>query len=269
MESPNSFCSIATKNCKDELIILLKSLEIHHPNTNIYIMTDTETKHCIKQINFKPGFNIIIKNNLDKYSSYTRTEMVELKIWNEFQMKKADVIYFALENEKDTLFLDSDILILGKIKCIDKTKNLGVSPHYIKKSETDKYGYYNGGVLWTNKKSIRDKWYKYAEKSRYFDQAAIEDLVKDPKYKHFEFGEEYNVGWWRLSKSNETPNTILTYFTYDVISQKIYYKDKKIKFVHTHFNNGLQMYKLFNDIIKYLLRNSYRYQELSLISSQN
>jgi hypothetical protein len=235
MNSPNSFCTIVTKQCKNDIKILLKSLSIYHTKSPIYIMTDSETKKFIKELNLDSKLIIKIKNNLDKYSSYNRQEMNNLNIWTEFQMKKAEVIFYALEYESDTLFLDSDILILGKIDCIDKTKNLGVSPHYIKKEETDKYGYYNGGVLWTNKKNVSDKWIHYANNSRYYDQAAIEDLINDKEYTHFIFGEEYNIGYWRLYKSMEEPNKILTYFNYDPINKKIYYKNKEIKFVHTHF----------------------------------
>ena len=50
--------------------------------------------------------------------------MVEQNIWSDFQMAKADIIEKALELEKDTLFLDSDIIILDEIKIINETKQL-------------------------------------------------------------------------------------------------------------------------------------------------
>ena len=38
--------------------------------------------------------------------------MERRRIWGDFQMAKADIILFALENENDTLFIDSDTIIL-------------------------------------------------------------------------------------------------------------------------------------------------------------
>ena len=75
-----------------------------------------------------------------------RQQMVHARIWDEFQMQKAIVIKLALEMSEDTLFLDSDIVFFKPINCIDKTKDIGVSPHYIKKSNTDEVGFYNGGL---------------------------------------------------------------------------------------------------------------------------
>ena len=48
-----SFCTICTYPCHRDLIGLLLSLSIHHPNEIIYCMTDTKTKDIIDtMINF-------------------------------------------------------------------------------------------------------------------------------------------------------------------------------------------------------------------------
>ncbi len=263
MDSPSSFCTIATKKCKNELVGFLLSLSIHHPNTNVYVMCDTETKQEILDLTPYPRLNINFIVTLDKYSNYNRSEMVSMKIWDEFQMQKAEVIYQALENENDTIFLDSDILITGHI-FVDKTKNLGVSPHYIRKRYTDLYGYFNGGVLWTSSKSVKDKWIEYTKKSRYHDQASIEDLVKDAEFNSFMFGEEYNMSWWRLNQSDEPALKIASYFGFNPHTQQIFYKNKELKFIHTHFNDNPD-YKSFNMLMKKLLQNSCKYKELAIV----
>ena len=74
--------------------------------------------------------------------------MEKNNIWSDFQMSKAKIIKYALEKENDTLFLDCDIIITNIINDIDNTKELGVSPQFIKKVVLDEYGFYNGGVLW-------------------------------------------------------------------------------------------------------------------------
>jgi len=74
--------------------------------------------------------------------------------------------------------------------------------------------------------------YFFTKKSRYFDQASIEDLAK--KYEYFEFGENYNLQCWRFLLSQESPQQIANNIT-DKPNDKLYYKNKPLKFVHTHF----------------------------------
>ena len=47
------------------------------------------------------------------------------------------------------LYLDTDIIVLDKINNIDKTKKQAYH-HIILKVDTDQYGFYNGGCVWTS-----------------------------------------------------------------------------------------------------------------------
>ena len=87
-------------------------------------------------------------------------------------------IKYALENVADTLFLDSDIIITDTINDIDNTKEIGVSPQFIRQEHIDKTGFYNGGMLWTKNMSVPNDWIEFTKLSRYFDQASIEDLAR-------------------------------------------------------------------------------------------
>ena len=155
---PSSFSTLCTKQCKQELIGFLLSLSLHHPQANTYIICDTETKKYILSSTPQPKLNIFWKVTLDKYSDMDRNTMEKIGLWSDFQMAKADVIEFALGNENDTLFLDSDTIILDKLMILDNTKYLGVSPQFIGKQHVDRTGYYNGGMLWTNQKTLPNKW---------------------------------------------------------------------------------------------------------------
>ena len=86
--------------------------------------------------------------------------MEQMNIIKEFWNNKADIMSYALQYEKDTIFLDSDVFIVNPINCIDHTKDLGLSPHYVRKSNTDEVGYYNGGCVWTKKKDVPLCWKK-------------------------------------------------------------------------------------------------------------
>ena len=137
---PKSFSTICTQSCKQELIGFLLSLSIHHRNAKVYVICDTATKHYIEQSTPEIMLDICWKVDLDKYSNMNRTQMERNGMWSEFQMAKADVITFALETSEDTLFLDSDTIILDTLELPSNTKQLGVSPQFIKKKDVDNFG---------------------------------------------------------------------------------------------------------------------------------
>lgn len=258
---PKSFCSLATYGCHSELFGLLLSISVHHKGAIVYCAVDTKTKEYIE--NSSPEIDLAINwiVSLDEYSGLDRDTMEKKGVWSDFQMQKAIVIDEALKREKDTLFLDADILLLDAIDDIDDTKQLGVSPHYINKNSTDTFGYYNGGVLWTNQKSVKDDWIEFTKTSRYFDQASIEDLAK--KYDTFEFGENYNFSWWRVTQSDQAPQEIINELS--IVENKINYKGAPLKFVHTHFYETREDVKLFNDVIVQCLNQIKDYKSLLII----
>lgn len=256
---PDSFSTICTQSCKQELIGFLLSLSIHHKNARVYVICDTATKQYIDNSTPKIMLDICWKVDLDKYSNMNRQEMERAGVWSDFQMAKADVITFALENSKDTLFLDSDTIILDTLELPSNTKQLGVSPQFIKKKDTDRTGYYNGGMLWTNQKSLPENWKKFTKTSRYYDQASIEDLTEI--YDYFEFGDNYNLQTWRFMYGIEPSNVIAS--NIQVQCNTIKYKSNNLKFIHTHFNHRL--FQQINQFFIQKLREARRWKELLII----
>ena len=94
---PSSFCTICTHTCYKELIGLLLSLSLHHPNATMYCMVDSKTKEEIDRMTPKPLLDIHWIVSLDKYTGLNRAQMMAKKIWVEFQMQKANVISLALQ----------------------------------------------------------------------------------------------------------------------------------------------------------------------------
>lgn len=256
--SPDSFCFISTYNCSHELIGMLLSLSIHHKNSKVYGLIDTETKNRLDIIKSHLRLQLFLNVTLDKYSNKNRSIMVNEGIWDEFQMQKANVIKYALENEKDTMFLDSDIVFFNPINVIDKSKELGVSPHYIKKSNTDEVGYYNGGCLWTKNKNVPNDWIEFTKTSRYHDQASIEDLTK--KYSFQEFGKEVNFMPWRIIVG-DNPKEVIN--SININNNQLNIGDKPLVFLHTHFHD--QRFLEINNIFINALRKLKRYKELLII----
>jgi hypothetical protein len=258
MVKPSSFSSICTSNCAFELVGLLLSLSIYHPEEKIFILCDTKTKKIIDDMTPQPRLQITWFIELDKYDGMNRQLMEQRGVWSDFQMSKANVINYALKYVSDTMFLDSDIVITDCIDNIDMSKDIGVSPQFITQQFIDKTGFYNGGVLWTKQKSVSNDWIEYTKNSRYFDQASIEELVKH--YTYFEFGENYNLQCWRLLLSDEDPQQIASYMT---STDKIYYKNKPLKFVHTHFLD--KRHQQFNQLVIQHLRNARMYKILAIV----
>ena len=258
MTQPDSFCFISTFNCSHELIGMLLSLSIHHNNSKVYGLVDTDTYNLIKNFIPKIQLQLFLKTTLNKYSNKNRSIMVQENIWDEFQMQKANVIKYTLENEKDTMFLDSDILFFNPISIIDKTKELGLSPHYVKKSNTDEVGYYNGGCLWIKNKNVPDDWIEFTKTSRYHDQASIEDLAK--KYSFQEFDKEINFMPWRILLANN-PQEVVD--SININNNVINIANKPLVFLHTHFHD--QRFFQINNIFINALRKLKRYKELLII----
>ena len=260
MVKPSSFSCICTSNCAFELIGLLLSLSVYHPNEKMYILCDTKTKEIVDIMTPQPKLQIKWFIELDEYDGMNRQMMEKKGIWDKFQMSKATVITKALEFELDTLFLDGDIIITDLIDDIDASKEIGVSPQFITQEHINKTGYYNGGMLWTKNKDVPNDWIEFTKTSRYFDQASIEDLTK--KHSYFEFGENYNLQCWRLLLSDESPQQIANHIT-SLPNDKLYYKKKPLKFVHTHFLD--QRFQQFNNLIIQHLSNAKMYKLLAII----
>lgn len=258
MSVPSSFSTLCTKQCKQELIGFLLSLSLHHPSAKTYIICDTETKTYIEESTPQPRLTLFWFTELDKYSDYSRQEMEKKGIWSDFQMAKATIIEKALEREQDTLLIDSDTIILDTLY-VDKTKELGVSPQFIKEEHVRRTGYYNGGLLWTNQTTLPKKWIEYTKTSRYYDQASIEDLTKD--YTYFEFSENYNLQTWRFLYGIDSTSTIISKI--NIVDDKIFYDKQPLKFIHTHFN--LPLFKQINDFFILNIKNAKLWRELAII----
>ena len=255
---PTSFCTICTHTCYQELMGLLLSLSLHHPGETIYCMVDTKTKEEIERMTPQPKLNIVWKVNLDKYTGLNRVMMTQKNIFGTFLINKINIIKEALKEQKDTLFLDSDIFILDEINDIEGGQELGMSPHYIKDIDVKNYGFYNAGVFWTNNAEILDTWINTIDNTHSCPEQI--NMEKLRKFKYFEFGENYNFSWWRVKQSVVPPQEIINNIS--TKQNAIFYKNKPLKFVHTHFNSDNPLYYHFNKLIINLLEKCKRYREL-------
>ena len=260
MVKPNSFCTITTSNCSFELVGLLLSLSVFHPNEKIYILTDTKTKDYIDTITPQPRLQMIWFIELDKYDGMNRQIMTEKCIFGQFLKNKMQVIKYALTQSSDTMLLDTDIIITDTINSIDDTKEVGLSPQFINQEHIDNTGFYNAGLLWCNTVSVCDTWEACIDNSNHCPEQI--NMVALRKHSYFEFGENYNLQSWRLILSEETPQQIADHIT-SKPNDKLYYKNNPLKFVHTHFLD--ERFQQFNQLIIRHLNVAKMYKQLAII----
>tara|TARA_B110000008_G_scaffold279748_1_gene328373 strand:+ start:3447 stop:5072 length:1626 start_codon:yes stop_codon:yes gene_type:complete len=258
---PSSFCTICTSQCKQELVGFLLSLSIHHKNATVYIMCDSKTKSEIDKLSPKILLDIKWTISLDKYSNMNRAQMETINVWGTFLKSKADIMIKALTFEKDVLFIDSDTIILDKLE-VDNSKDVGLSPQFIKQVNVDETGYYNAGLLWTNKKSVCEYWKEITIDNHECPEQIHMNKFCD-KFQYFEFGENYNLQTWRFIVGKEDGQQIASYLNVDKSLGKLMYKDKPLKFIHTHFNS--QRFQPINKFFIQKLSEANYYRELACI----
>ena len=256
---PSSFCAICTSPCAFELKGLLLSLSIYHTDETIYIMSDTKTKRSIEEMTPQPRLNIKWFIELDEYDGMNRMIMEKQKIFGKFFKNKMKIIKYCLNDFSDTLLLDSDIIILNELNDIDNSKEIGLSPQFIKEQNIDETGYYNAGCLWTRSKNVPDDWINIIDNEHSCPEQI--NMIKLKKYSYFEFGDNYNLQCWRLYLSPEGPQKIASYLSSD--KGVVMYKDKPLKFIHTHFLDP--RFNDFNNLLLNHINNTKLYKVLLII----
>ena len=247
--NPSCFSTLCTFKSHQELELLLTTLSFHHPKATIYCLTDSLTDQYFKNSHLNENLNIQWIIKLDKFSGKNREQMEALGIWTEFMSQKFEVIENALESFADTLFLDSDQIVLSPIEIPAPDCALGLSPQRIPLKNVEETGYYNGGFLWVNNKTIPALWRKNTVSSRYFEQASLENLAIDFKDSFFEFGDNYNLMPWPHLLTNQSFEDIDSHFK--VIDETIFYNFKRLITVHTHLDD-IRFENFNNVFLKYL-----------------
>jgi hypothetical protein len=240
-------CTIGTKVAWDDLKVFFFSLNLFNSSPpTIYLLCDTETKSRIekdKENIYKGTLNV--KDSLESYASMNRQIMERTRgkryktLWEDFMMEKATVLEWAFKDgAKSAFFFDSDITFFSTLPEVPASAKLALSPHFIKPVDELRYGHYNAGFVWTSDPAMPEKWRSAAERSRYYDQAALEELrFNEPTT--YEFPVQVNYGWWRMFQGTESPDVLKSKWTIfrneQVPSVGLRVEGKPLNSVHTHW----------------------------------
>ena len=222
---PSSFCTICNSNCAFELVGLLLSLSIYHPNENIYIISDTETKKIIENITPQPKLIIHWIVELDKYKELNKFEMEKQNIHGTFLKDKMKIMREALKYNKDVLLLDTDIIITDVIDDIDENKEVGLSRQYISEEFIQKTGKYNAGMLWTNSIDVVNNWENIIDNDNHCQEQI--NMIELTKHDYFEFPENYNFHCENIMNIDEPEEEIASYIS-SKQNNTLYYKNNKM-----------------------------------------
>ncbi len=247
-QEPSSFCTLGSYPVHKEMIGLLVSISIHHPGAKVFCISDSKTKKYINSFLSNINIKLYWKTLLDKYHNQKYMRIKQSNFQKEFLSYKTNAINFALANEKDTMFLDTDILVLNRIKGVNKKKKLGLSPHFTNNVTTKTFGYFNTGCVWTKEKQFTKIWKKEIKNSKYVDQECMDKIAKIYKSNVFHFPANYNFTWVRILHPK---NDIDIKHKITSAKDNILFDGRDIKFVHTHFpqTKNMHFYKKFNLLI--------------------
>lgn len=209
-----SFCFVTTSNIKEEAGILLKSLREFHQEP-VYVICDKETRIYLAKE--KINENVFFRTSAEQ----EHLDAIQKKVFDEHScvankihnapaiLKKMEVMDFALENEENTFFLDSDIIVLDNLQEYF-TSSIVLSPHFYSGRNMTKgfeFGFYNAGYLFCAEKGFPKFWrHIYLTNSTFFEQEGM-NRISD-YYNIQTFGEEHNVGFWRSGVLPENPKSV-------------------------------------------------------------
>lgn len=239
-----TLCSAPAIN---DLKVLLFTLQLwNDPAPSVHIVCDSPVAIAIPAIGYRG--NIHTHVILDKYIG-SRIEMekrpgLSYKTeWEDFMMEKCTAIDHAFGDpaaqNNGVLFCDADITFFAQLpNYSENVADLVVTPHYIKPADEKKFGIYNAGYVWTRNASMPQLWREAAKKSRYYDQAALEQVVAKNE-KVTETGVETNYGWWRMYQSSRPYAVMQNEWSYNRLSSQsgITIGTKPLLSVHTHWND--------------------------------
>lgn len=250
---PESLCTLSTKNSIKDLLLLLASLNHISNHKPIYVVCDSFTHDYIEKTSNNYYYKIKLFNILDKYEKIclgTQSEQIQKKEWTEFMLEKTKAIDYALEENSNTLFIDSDIMFINDLPDINKDYELGLCEHNILESIKEKYGKYNGGSLWVNTRKFSSWWIKntWSDTSKYMEQQCLDLAPKE--FKTFIFPQTHNFGWWRL-QTNEVEEIKNRRRKFKKSKNTTLYDKKPLISIHTHFfDTSSRQVCLFNKFVK-------------------
>jgi hypothetical protein len=237
---PSVIATLATGSAISDLKLFLFTLALWNKDPpTVYLLCDSEI--ALKGLEYRG--TIHIKNGLDSYSGLTRAEMERTpgktrNQWTDFMLEKTTLLEWALSEQPDALFCDCDICFTGPLFEIPEGTTLAVSRHQIRPQDEARFGTYNGGMIWVSDQAQINLWISATATSRFFEQAAIEDVAATAR-SLYQIPRTENYGWWRLWQGVKPANQLMSEWTMkDSNNCGIMINGQPLGSIHTHFGEA-------------------------------
>lgn len=243
---PSAICTLANEFAIQDLQLLFSTVELWNTRLpDIYLFCDSKVSSWLAEKKRYKG-NLITQEALNRYTGLSRKDMEQRKgnhfltLFGDFTAEKPNLFKWVLshENAKDgALFCDADICFLAPLPEIPIGTELALSPHMIRKRDTEKYGIYNAGFLYIRTEHIAELWYNLCKTSHFFEQGCLEDL-KGLVKNTYEFPIQVNYGWWRMFQSEDGAEVRKKEFGVHRegnLHSGITVQGKPLNSIHTHF----------------------------------
>ncbi|KPI88409.1 hypothetical protein ABL78_2474 [Leptomonas seymouri] len=285
----DAVCTMATRECAEELVLFHRSLRVYHPTLPLYLGCTTEMRDEVSPA-LAPMLQTLHDDAhvrwvccLDAYGPCISRQVMECApgVWyatrhTDFMMEKANLMELAMRDTHTTTapassaaptvaFLDCDVTLLHELPTMPATAAVALSPHYIRQADESLFGRFNGGYVVTDTPEVLWEWRRATATSRYFDQASLEhvaDVFGQREALHRLPG-QHNYGFWRLLQP-QRGGTLAEAKRFSIkpwASPKapatdaltIHYDGHPLCSLHTHFRlhgaNTPRDVRLFNDLL--------------------
>ena len=235
------------EKAQQECMLLLFTLEQYtRPLPIVYVFTDSVTAVGLKAKAHYKG-DLRIRETMNAYTGLDRKKMEKMpgvryaNMFSDYTCEKIGAMRIAFEEtwavgSNGVWFLDADITLFGQLPHVPLTAEVALSPHLIRNDDEARYGRYNAGFMWFGKAALFDVWEKACKSSRFFEQAALEEVAAAAGTALYEFPIQHNFGWWRMWQSEEGSTFMQGQFGFNRMTGGIglTFMGKPIGSVHTH-----------------------------------
>lgn len=235
---------VTGKEALEDFTLFVRTLEQWHPDAELFVYTDSQTT-CT---GVATTAIVHVRVEMDRYKGLNRSQMERTRgvvydsLFKDYTYEKAAVLewMFSVAPTEPAWFLDADISHLAPLPEIPATAVLALSQHMIRPGDEARYGRYNAGFMWFRSGDLLGLWRKLGHTSRFYEQAALEDLATASAAtagKLHEFPIQVNFGWWRMQQSTVSQAVIqgrFSLFRGDT-SVGIRYDGKPLQSIHTHW----------------------------------
>ena len=250
--------TLATTGAFKDLQTLLWTIRQWHPDAEVFLGTDAETASKLSDKSVRT------RTILDAYTGLTRKDMEAMSgrkyatMWHDFMMEKATVLEWAMEGtDEGVWFLDADICLLAPLPLPLAGLDILLSPHMIRPVDERRFGEFNGGFMWIRNKALLDVWRRATYGSRFYEQAALEDVwAAVPEGQKARLPIQDNFGWWRFLQSTEAPPIIQARLGFNRVAPGVglQYDGAVLRSIHTHWEEASEFNQWIRGKLEFLAR---------------